>query len=193
MSKRAITAQRPFKMLVAHVAGSSDPSKGPSGNPNVIRKTFTQQRLVDVSGRGQDVIKNSKTPGRSTQYGVLLESAVAATPVRAQVEVTLASNTFVGRTWLHLGKYELVAGEDFDIELALNDTATNLANLINTLPEFDATVPVAGVFTVSGPSGPLGNITQVGGDGVSSGNFSFSPNEGTMSGAEPYIGAPEIT
>ena len=189
MSRRAITAQKPFTMLVAHLAGGSDPSKGPSGNPVITRKTFTQQRLVAVSGRVQDSIQDGKNPGCGTQYGVMLTGDA----VRSSVEITIASNTFTGKTWLHLGKYQLYVGEDFLIGGGVNDTAANLADLINTLPEFTASVPAGGVFTVEGLTGPSGNITQVSADGVDPGNFAFDPGTGIMGGAEPYIGPPLIS
>jgi hypothetical protein len=46
---------------------------------------------------------------------------------------------------------------------------------------------------VTGPTGPVGNITLFRTGGASPANFSLSPSGGTMSGAEPSIGPPTLT
>ena len=191
MSKRAVGAQKPFKMLIANLRAGSDPSKGAAGNPVTIRSSYEQQFTVDLPGRGQRVVSNQgKTPGTANRAGRMLSTAP---PTGAAGTITVTLNTFVGPTEVYLGKYTLISGEDFAIGAGVNATASNLAAAINALPEFAAPVPGANVISVTGPVGPEGNITLFRAGGISPGNLSLSPTGGTLSGAEPSVGPPTIS
>ncbi len=50
--KRRVVATPQFKMLVAHLKKSSDPSKGEVGNPDPIRQTFETQVITTSMGTG---------------------------------------------------------------------------------------------------------------------------------------------
>jgi len=189
--KRAVGAQKPFKMIIANLRGGGDPSKGVSGNPVTIRKTYEQQMFIDLPGRGQDGVSDQgKTPGTATRAGRLLSTAA---PTGATGTITIDSIAFTGPTDIHLGKYTLTSGDDFTVGVSINATAINLAAAISVLPEFSAPVPGGAVVTVTGPVGPGGNNTLFQAGGFSPGNLSLSPSGGTLSGAEPSVGPPSIS
>jgi hypothetical protein len=50
-NRRVVTSPQ-FKMLVAHLRKSSDPSKGEAGNPQPIRQSFETQVITTSMGRG---------------------------------------------------------------------------------------------------------------------------------------------
>lgn len=50
--KRRVVASPQFKMLVAHLKKSSDPSKGEVGNPEPIRQSFETQVITTSMGTG---------------------------------------------------------------------------------------------------------------------------------------------
>ena len=111
MSSKTIGAQRPFKMLVPALQGSTDPSKGPSGNPVYKWKTFEQQILIERPGANR-VIQSGKTPGLGNRTGILL---TGSPPAPATGTIDVVGNTFVGPTSILLGAYTLTSGTDFQI------------------------------------------------------------------------------
>lgn len=111
MSSKTIGAQRPFKMLVPALQGSTDPSKGPSGNPVYKWKTFEQQILIERPGANR-VIQSGKTPGLGNRTGILL---TGTPPAPATGTIDVVGNTFVGPTSILLGAYTLTSGTDFQI------------------------------------------------------------------------------
>lgn len=192
MPRKLISAQAPFTMLVANIKGASDPSKGTSGNPVKLRSTFTVQNFPEIPGRGPETITtNPKTPGVGTRLG-LVHYTTPPVPVRATGTITVASNTFTGPTTLQLGAFLITSGQEFAIGGGVNATATNLAAAISNLPGYAAS-PLGAVVTVTGLVGPIGNVAAFWAGGSNPQNFTFSPTNGAMSGAEPSIGAPEIT
>ena len=50
-NRRVVTSPK-FKMLVAHLRKSSDPSKGEAGNPQPLRQAFETQVVTTNAGRG---------------------------------------------------------------------------------------------------------------------------------------------
>ncbi len=58
---RRVVASPKFKMLVAHLKKSSDPSKGEVGNPEPIRQAFETQVITTSSGTGILGITDSTT------------------------------------------------------------------------------------------------------------------------------------
>lgn len=305
MSKKLIGAQKPFTMLVANLRQGSDPSRGPSGNPQKIRSTYRVQLFPEIPGRGPETLTSGPTPGVGTRGG-LLTFTVPGVPVPASGTITVSGNSFSGPTTVQLGSYTLTTGYDFqvgasvqataeltvtlspstatvtvggvaltpsigartpgnndydstlltpeliaaEIQAAINDaansfaaisvasavvgavvsleavpvgslgnavtltttngtitvsgatftggvdstesTADNLSMALDALPEFTA-VAAGDVVTVEGPVGPGGNSVVFTSGGSNPYNFTFDPPDGTMSGAEPFIGPPEIT
>lgn len=305
MSRKLVSAQPPFTMLVANLTGGSNPSLGKSGNPVKARKSFTFQHFPEVPGRGPETTPESlNTPGTSTRWGHVAYT-VPATPVDATGTITISSNAFGGPTTMLVGQYEFTSGYDFavgsvvqavamatvtvspsaatltvggqaltpaggartpgnndydntlgtvaqiraDIVAAINDpangfaaiatasngaggnvsltavpvgaagnavtlgtngvsitisgatftsgldadesTAVNLAAAIANMPGY-AAVAAGNVVTVTGIPGVLGNGVLFAATGSSPNNFTLSPDNGRMSGAEPTIGPPVI-
>jgi hypothetical protein len=131
----------------------------------------------------------ASTPGSGTRLG-LLTYTNPGVPVRAQGTITVASNAFVGETWIVLGQYRLpiqsLVGVDADA------TAIAIANAISAFHEYDA-VALLNVITLEGPIGPVGNEVQFYAAGSNPNNLVFSPDNLRMSGAEPFIGPYTIT
>jgi hypothetical protein len=133
MSRKLISAQKPFKMLVANLTKGSDPSRGPSGNPVKARSTYTVQMFPEIAGRGPEVgTPDPRTPGLGTRMGHVAYTT-SPIPVAAAGTITVATNTFTGPTQIHLGPYVLVTGVDFALAAGVPNiqstgTATVVAN-----------------------------------------------------------------
>lgn len=72
--RKPISTSPTFKVLVAHLERSSDPSKGESGNPVAIRQSFESQVVTTPEGVGLRGIVNTRAPTaiilvNSTEYG----------------------------------------------------------------------------------------------------------------------------
>lgn len=192
MSRKLISAQRPFTMLIANLRQGSDPSRGPSGNPQVIRETYTSQFFPEIPGRGPEVgTPNPRTPGIGTHIGHVAYT-VDGIPVNSTGDITVALDTFTGPTTVHLGEFVLTSNVDFATGGGVAVTATNLGAAIDALPGYSATVGAA-VVTVTGPAGVIGNEVAFYSDGSSPQNLTFVPVDGTLGGAEPVIGPPVLT
>lgn len=184
-----ISGQPPFTMLVANLASGSDPSRGRSGNPVKIRKSFTFQHFPEIGGRGPDTTPQSpEAPGSGTRWGHV-EYTAANTPVRATGVITVASNDFSGPTVVTLGQYALTSGDDFLVGEDADATAANLGLAIDNLAGYSTAV-AGNIVTVTGLAGPIGNDVLFAATGSSSSNFAFIPTNRRMAGAEPRIGPP---
>jgi hypothetical protein len=75
---------------------------------------------------------------------------------------------------------------------AVDALATIIGAAIDNLPEFSAVV-VDDTITVTGPAGVMGNELAFYAGGSSPQNFTFTPTDGTLAGAEPEIGPPVLT
>ena len=184
MGKRAVTAQRPFTMIVAALRSGSDPSRGAIDNPIVAIETYTRQSFPEIPGRGPECFY-AGIKGTTTRTGLLSGTPQNSTGGR----ITVASNAFLGPTSIQLGEYTLTTGDDFPIGVDAAATAVSLTALINGLPGYTGFHLGAGVISLSGPAGPIGNEILLRSTGVSPGNFSFVP----LAGAAPAIGAATIT
>jgi hypothetical protein len=190
MSRKLISAQSPFTLLVANLRRGSDPSRGEAGNPDPVRQTYTFQHFPEIGGRGPEVgTVNPRTPGVGTRIGHV-DYTTPPVPVLATGTVTVAVNTFAGPTTVQVGQYVLTTGIDFDVGGSLAATATNLAAAIDALPGYSAPAPGAAIVTVTGPAGVAGNEVVFASSGASPQNFTFNPIDGTMDGAEPIQGPP---
>lgn len=77
--------------------------------------------------------------------------------------------------------------------ITLPEIATNLAAAITALPEFTATA-LGPVVTIVGPPGLDGNDLRF--EATYSGavqNFTLNPLDGSLAGAEPFLGPPDIS
>lgn len=194
MAKRT-TAQRAFTYLVAHTRGSSDPSKGPSGAAPVLRTTMSKQHFIEVPRSGPvdgRATKSHTTPGTAVRQGHV-SYTTPPVPVAATGSVTVASNTFTDKATLYLGDFALVSGEHFTVGGSTSATATALGAAIEALPGFSVSV-LGSAITITGPAGPDGNLVRFSAAYAGSvTNYTLSPTSGKLSGAEPTIGAPEIS
>ena len=189
MSRKLISAQKPFTMLIANLRQGSDPSRGPAGNPQVIRSTYTSQLFPEIGGRGPEVgTPNPRTPGVGTRIGHVAYTT-SPVPVAAAGTITVASIVFAGPTTVQVGQYILTTGVDFLVGGTTALTAAALAAAIDALPGYSAADAGSDV-NVTGPFGVIGNEVVFISGGSSPQNFTFSPVDGTMGGAEPVIGPP---
>jgi hypothetical protein len=125
MSKKLTGAQKPFTVLVAHIRGGSDPSKGTAGNPVKVRTAMTMQHFVEVPGRGPKGVDQGTTPGTATRLGHV-QYTTDTLPVNATGTITVGTAALAGPTTVLLGNYVLTSGEDFAVVQA-TATATVVA------------------------------------------------------------------
>jgi hypothetical protein len=192
MSRKLITGQPSYTLLVANLKGGSDPSKGKAGNPVKARTGITYQHFPEVQRvsleRGFE--EDPSTPGVDTLMGHVAYTADPV-PVPGTTTITVADNDFSLPARLNVGGYILVSGEDFTVAGSTALTAVELAAAIDALPEFTAPVPGGAIITVTGPPGPGGNdiIIEATYDGVVQ-NLTLVGTSFTS--AEPTVGPPII-
>lgn len=166
-----------FTYQVGVPSDSSDPSKGPSGNPSKVRSTATYNHVSGVSKSGQ------------TTFIGTLDGAVAA--ATASVTVGAVLEVATGDT-LILGDYELIEGVHWEVGADAGASAANLAASISKLKGFSAEVngAVAEQVDITGPTGP----SQVTFKLIKrSGNNSVSPDSGYMTIGGPSLKGPTTT
>jgi hypothetical protein len=171
-------AQPPFDILVANLAGPSDPSRGTAGNPVRLRNGFRQQQTTGIGGAPKGTVVGTRT-------GSLLGGAFT----RSGGTVTIADDDFTVPAEVLIGPFVLVTDEDFDADgLGVNTVATNLAAAISALPGYDAT-PAAAVVTVEGPLGdridPISQRWQFRTFGDVSNFTPITPDGGFLTGGLP--------
>ena len=117
---RLLTASPKFKILVANLQGSGNPSKGL--NPTKIRTGFEKQMLREIAqGTNRSEVDDPSTPGLHTQQGLLTYSG--ATPVGCSGTITVADNDFTDAATLSVGQYTITSGEDFTVGTDTQATA----------------------------------------------------------------------
>lgn len=161
-SSKTIGAQRPFKVLVPALQGSTDPSRGPSGNPVYKWKTFEQQYLVERPGANR-VIQSGKSPGLANRAGILLTGAPSS-PATGVIQVV--GNAFLGPTSILLGAYTLTTGEDFQIGSFVQATASFLVNATPSTSTLNINglnlIPTGGAARASGANNYNNTLGTVG-------------------------------
>ena len=156
MSKKLISAQKPFKMLLGVTRGNSDPSKGPAGNPTLMRATYTSQNLVEIGGRGPETnARYPESPGVSTRGGGLLTYSGTGKPERGTGDITVAVNNFTGPTSIRIGEYLLTTDVDFDV--AANTQATGNFTVIATPSVANLTIAGVALSAAAGARTPGSN------------------------------------
>lgn len=187
MSQKLIMAQRPFRMLVANLRQGSNPSRGPAGNPDPVRQTYDHQLFPELGGRGPEVgTADPRSPGVSTHIGHVAFTTPGV-PVASTGDITVVADAWTGPTTVHLGRFVLTSDVDFVTGGGVAAVATNLATAIDALPGYSAT-PAGAVVTVTGPFGVMGSEVAFYSDGSTPQNFTFTPEDGTLAGAEPALG-----
>lgn len=131
-----------FKILVANFAGSSDPSKGPSGNPVKIRTGFELQQLVASDGTTRINGPTQEIPAVSaTDY----TAAIKVLSARYWDSTVAAPGPFYYQEECRMFDQYPMAGVDFGVgngSLAgpVNTIATKLATWVNlSVPGVTAT------------------------------------------------------
>jgi len=182
MANKLIAGQKPFTVIAPIKKGGSDPSRGRNGV--ISRTSYRSQIFIEAAPRrGTDSLTNNPggTPGMGARQGL---SRATAAPVRSTGTVTLTPGDVDGTTTLQLGSNILTFGVEFN-------SAATLATAVGSLAGFSA-IEAAGTVTISGPYGPEGNQTVFKVSGYSPGAFTLTPNDGSLQGAEPYIGPAKV-
>jgi hypothetical protein len=169
-SSKTIGAQRPFKVLVPALQSSTDPSRGPSGNPVYKWKTFEQQYLVERPGTNR-VLQSGKSPGIANRTGLLLTGSPSS-PSTGVIQVV--GNTFLGPTSILLGAYTLTTGEDFQVGSFVQATASLVVNA----------TPSTSTLTINGL-----NLSPTGGAGRTPGANNYNNTLGTVGAIAAEIAA----
>lgn len=134
-SRRVVTSPK-FKMLVAHLKKSSDPSKGEIGNPQPIRQAFETQVITTSNGTGILGIVDPNTDQvrikvETTDFGN--ENLGNAPPYYEQDIIQIQTSGYIDvdrvsslRAGTHFGRGE---GEGAG---NINDVATDLASVLDS-------------------------------------------------------------
>lgn len=133
-----LKAPPPTKVLLGILDTPSDPSSNRPASVVRISSASYQHVLHDV--------KKNFIAGR-------IPATVSSFPY---VNITVASNTFVGGCSIILGPYELNPSVDFAVGGNANATASNIATAIGRLPNFTASATLNVVTAVY--HGGLGKI-----------------------------------
>lgn len=192
MSKKLLSAQRPFTMLIANVQAGADPAVS---NPVIMRQTYTTQHIVEIPGRGAETVPTSNsTPGTATRIGMVTFD-VTGIPIASAGQITVATAVSVDPpSWVQIGEYVLTTDQDFAVtDTNVNATAIALATAIDNLPGYTAGAPAGAVITFAGPTGLEGNNILFEAGGFNSAMFTLLPVDGSLNAAEPHIGPPVIT
>ena len=181
---KLITTQPAFTVLVANSKGGSDPSRG--RNPVVLRTGFRQQHFHEhLSIAGET--KAFETPGQTTYHGLLTTNYNSP-----QITITVEDNDFTYPAHICLGVYKFTSGEDYDVGGDTDDTATNIAAIIEATNGYSAESDGSDVI-ITVDANPNVNVTLF--KAVYDGsiqNFTLSNTSGYLSDAEPKIGTIEI-
>ena len=192
---KVISAQRPFTVLLGTLQQGSDPSLGPAGNPVITRSTMTMQYMPEIAvAKGPELVSpNNKARGLTTYRGNLLEAGGVG-PLPSGATVLVTSATFNGPTTLVLGQYTITTDEDYTPTAGdVAATGVSLTAAITALPGYSASDDGAGLVTIVGPVGLMGNMLEFRAGGVTPNNYTLTPSDGSLGAAEPTIGPVTFT
>ena len=143
--KRRVVATPQFKMLVAHLKKSSDPSKGEVGNPEPIRQAFETQVITTSLGTGvlgnvDSTTNQIRIKVETTDFGN--ENLGNAPPFYDQDLIQVQTSEYIDvdrinalKAGTHFGRGE---GEGAG---NINDVASDLALVLNdSITDITATV-----------------------------------------------------
>lgn len=159
--------QQPYEVLVANLTGQYDAQK----NPIKARTGFVVLPLLDEQGRTLNAYGTGHPPTQST------------------AEVIVSDADFsTGEAILWIGDYTLETTENWTPTNGnANQSATDLAAAIDTLPGFSASA-VAATVTILGPLGSIGGtLTFKAAYTGTKVNYSLTPTDGYMLGGNPSI------
>lgn len=112
---RLITAQPKFKMLVANLAGGSDPSRNSGGNPVKVRTGFEKQMFPEVArGNVATRTRDPHSPGLHTLQGQL-DYTTPPIPVVSTGDITVSDTDFSDPAVLYIREYTITSGDDYDV------------------------------------------------------------------------------
>jgi hypothetical protein len=154
LPKKLVGAQAAFSVLAPALRGGSDPSRGPSGNPDPKRRGIRQQHFVEVPGKPDVGIVGPETPGRRTRIGHL-DWTTPPVPMRASGTVGVSSLAFAGETFLRFGPYQI---STFDFPPS-GASVQATASLLVTASPATATLTIGGqaLTPAGGPRTPGAN------------------------------------
>lgn len=147
---------------------------------------------LNLPGESYHVPVGGMTSGAGVRQG-LLTSAVDGVPVASTGTIEVVDNDFSAAATLLIGPYSVTSGVDYTVGASEADTATAIAAAIDALPGLSSSATLA-TLTIDGPPGLEGVGYRFG--VVYAGviqNFTLTPDDGALSGAEPYVGPPELT
>ena len=174
---KKLKAGKPYTYLVGVPTDSSDPSKGPEGNPRKARTSVTLQHVSGNNGVG----------------ATTLLGRIQGTAAEATCSITVDGNVeaLAGDT-IYLGDYEINEGTDWELGVSVNATATALASAIDNLKGFSAEVNgvTLNQVDITGPKGPSQVKLEL---TTRSGNLSLDPDGGYMTKGGPSLKGPSIT
>lgn len=146
---RLITAPAKFKILVANLEGSGDPSQG--RNPTKLRTGFEMQVLSEVAREANESrVGDPQTPGLRSQTGLLTDT-VAGVPVASTGTILVGDNDFTAPATLHLGAFTVTSDEDYD---ASTGTAYVGEDITVTVPD-----GIIVIWKTAGAGGGEGTIS----------------------------------
>lgn len=144
-NRRVVTSPK-FKMLVAHLRKSSDPSKGEAGNPQPIRQAFETQVITTSVGTGRFGIVDATTNQirikvETTDFGN--ENLGNAPPYYEQDLIQIQTSGYIDvdrinalKAGTHFGRGEGEGAGNIndvaaDLALVLNDSVTDLTATVD--------------------------------------------------------------
>ena len=144
-NRRVVTSPK-FKMLVAHLRKSSDPSKGEAGNPEPVRQAFETQVITTSVGTGRLGIVDATTNQirikvETTDFGN--ENLGNAPPYYEQDLIQIQTSGYIDvdritalKAGTHFGRGEGEGAGNVndvasDLALVLNDTVTDLTATVD--------------------------------------------------------------
>jgi hypothetical protein len=179
------TALKPWTLTLPRekISGEARP-------PRFYRSQLMPELVVP--GESYHAPIGGMTPGAGVRQG-LLAAAVNGVPVACTGSIEVLDNDFSAAATLYVGPYSVTSGVDYTVGASEADTATALAAAIDALPGLSSVATLA-TLTVDGPPGLQGigyRFRAVYAGDVQ--NFALTPDDGALSGAEPYIGPPELS
>lgn len=187
MVQRRLTAQRPFRILVANQSQGSYPDLGINiSDPGVrLRRSW---RFQNISHTGVGTADAVGAAMALSQGG-----AGVGNPARATATITVDDNDFTDGAVVRIGPYEITIPGDVTPGAGVNATATALALAITALPGYNA-VAVLDDVNIQGRKGIQGNedTFEAQSFGVVD-NLTLVPVMGKFGGATPEIDAATFT
>ena len=145
--------QAPFSPLTPNLASGSDPSRGPAGNPVLLRNGFTSQSLIYRGEGFSGTLKEVPTPIALADCDIVISVAGVGFP---DPTVAAASAAFPPDT-VEIKGFVLAAAYDFGA--GEGEGAGVTANVAASLGDAIANLQIPGVHTVVVSGSDVGIFT----------------------------------